>query len=165
MCTYIAHSQNSFYRFRTVVILATFGLLTVSGFMVSINMPTAEWIRDQTVIIVKRDDLLSKLHTSHRYVGIVHKSITEPINGSAYALCSMVCVEQCFEAFVYVCNDSNLLNLLTLFLYIGLSFWLCVKYHMSYLQETCENQWTTPDYEYGAHECQVKIELYCNLRW
>ena len=71
---------------------------------------------------MKHDDSLSRLHTLHYYVGIVQQSITESINGSAYALYSKVCVEQLFEAFVYVCDDSHLLNLLILFLYIGMSF-------------------------------------------
>ena len=84
-------------------------------------MPTTDWIRDQTVIVVKYDDTLSRLHTLYRYVGIVCQSITESINRSAYMLYG--CVKQHFEAFVYVCDDSHLLNLLTLFLHIGESLW------------------------------------------
>ena len=90
MCTYIAHSQNSLYHYRMVVTLATFGLLTVVGFMVLRNVPTTDLIRDPTVIVVKHDDLPSRLHTSRHYVGIVHQSITKSINGSTYALYSKV---------------------------------------------------------------------------
>ena len=35
----------------------------------------AHWIRDETVIAVKGDDLLSRLHTLHYLVAIVHQSI------------------------------------------------------------------------------------------
>ena len=88
---YTAHSQNSFYHFRIVVTFATFGLLTVTGFMVSSNIPTTDWIRDQTVIVVKYDNTLSRLHTFYRYVGIVCQSITESITRSAYMLYSRLC--------------------------------------------------------------------------
>ena len=39
---YVAHAQNSFYHFRTVVIHTTFGLLAVAVFLESSNMPTAD---------------------------------------------------------------------------------------------------------------------------
>ena len=40
-CVCIA-SQNSFYHFTTVVTRITFGLLAVSGFLESSNMPTTD---------------------------------------------------------------------------------------------------------------------------
>ena len=45
-----------------VVTHATFSLPAVAAFLESSNMPTANRIRSQTVIIVKGDDLLSRLH-------------------------------------------------------------------------------------------------------
>ena len=38
---YVAHAQNSFYHFRMVATHATFGLLAVTAFLKSNNMPTA----------------------------------------------------------------------------------------------------------------------------
>ena len=74
-------------------------------------------------------------------------------------LLSKVCVKQCFEILVYVLwRVSHLLNFLTLFLSIGMSFWLWVKWHLSNLQVTCKSHWKT--LEYDAHKCEVKIELY-----
>ena len=61
----------------------------------------------------------------------------------------------------HTCSHVHLLNLLALFLYIGMPFQLHVTWHVSYLQVTCENQWIT--HEYGACECQVKIEQYRNM--
>ena len=39
-------------------------MLTVAAFLESINMPTADWIRSETVIAVKGDDSFSKLYAS-----------------------------------------------------------------------------------------------------
>ena len=39
---YVAHTQNSFYHFRTLVTHATFGLLAVVAFLMSSNMPIAD---------------------------------------------------------------------------------------------------------------------------
>ena len=38
----VAHAQNSFYHFNTVVARITFALLAVAAFMESSNMPIAE---------------------------------------------------------------------------------------------------------------------------
>ena len=37
-----AHTQNSFYHFRTIVTHATFGLLALAAFLMSSNMPIAD---------------------------------------------------------------------------------------------------------------------------
>ena len=58
----MAHAQNSIYYFMTVVIRATFGLLAVAAFLESSSMLTANRKRAETVIFVKGDDLLSRLH-------------------------------------------------------------------------------------------------------
>ena len=42
---------------------ATFGLLVVAAFMESVYVLTADWIRGETVIVVKGDNPHSKLHT------------------------------------------------------------------------------------------------------
>ena len=60
--TYVACTQSSFYHFRMVVTHTTFGLLAVATFLELSNMPTADWIRGETVNVVKVDDLLSRLH-------------------------------------------------------------------------------------------------------
>ena len=52
-----------------------------------------------------------------------------------------------------------LLNLLVLILCTGVSFQLCVKWHVSYSRVAHEKQWTTS--KYGACKHQAKIELYC----
>ena len=39
---YVAHTQNSFYNFRTIVTHATFGLLAVAAFLMSSNMPITD---------------------------------------------------------------------------------------------------------------------------
>ena len=56
---YIAHAQNSFY---TVVIYITFGLLAVSAFLYSNELPIADRIRGETVIMVKDGDPLSRFY-------------------------------------------------------------------------------------------------------
>ena len=61
MSMYVAHAQNSFYYFRMVITYATFSLLTIAVFLESSKMFTANWIRGETVIIVKGDDQLSRL--------------------------------------------------------------------------------------------------------
>ena len=38
----VAHAQNSFYHFKTVVACITFALLAVAAFLVSSNMPIDE---------------------------------------------------------------------------------------------------------------------------
>ena len=43
---------------RTIVTCTIFGLLAVAAFLVSSNMPIADWIRDEAVIVVKGDDPL-----------------------------------------------------------------------------------------------------------
>ena len=57
-----AHAQNSFYHFRMVIKCVTFGLLAVAAILESSNIPTADRIRGETVIVVKDDDPLSRLH-------------------------------------------------------------------------------------------------------
>ena len=37
-------------------------LAAVAAFLESVNKPTADWIRDEIVIVVKVDDLLSRLY-------------------------------------------------------------------------------------------------------
>ena len=46
-----------------VVELVMFGLLAVLAFLESINMPTADCIRGETVIAINSDDPLFRLHT------------------------------------------------------------------------------------------------------
>ena len=58
----VACAQNGFYRFRMVLTHATFGLLAVAVFLVLSNMPTADSIRRETVIVEKGDDFLPRLH-------------------------------------------------------------------------------------------------------
>ena len=41
---------------------AKFCLLTIGALLESSNMPTADWIRNETVIVVKGDDPLSRHH-------------------------------------------------------------------------------------------------------
>ena len=53
-------AQNSFYHFRKVVTCATFGLLAVAAYLKSSNMPTADFISGETVIVIKGDDPLSR---------------------------------------------------------------------------------------------------------
>ena len=60
---YEAQAQTSFYHFTMVVPCVTFGLLAVSAFLESSNIPTADWVRGEAVIIVKDDNPLSRLHT------------------------------------------------------------------------------------------------------
>ena len=62
MSVYVTHTQNGFDYFRMVVTHTTFGLLAVTTFLKSRKMPTADWIRDETVTIVK-GDLLSRPHS------------------------------------------------------------------------------------------------------
>ena len=62
MSVYIACDQNSSYYFRTVVTHVTYGLLAVVAFLESSKMPTADWRRGETAIIVKGDDTLSRFH-------------------------------------------------------------------------------------------------------
>ena len=50
-------------HFKMGVTHATFSLLKAVVFLKSSNMPTANKIRGETVIVVKGDDLLSRLHT------------------------------------------------------------------------------------------------------
>ena len=45
-------------------------------------------------------------------------------------------------------QGSHLLNLLMLFSYTSVSFRLCVKWHSSYSQVICKNQWAM--WEYGV---------------
>ena len=47
----VAHAQNSFYHFKTVVAHITFALLADTTFLESSNMPIADWIRGKTVIV------------------------------------------------------------------------------------------------------------------
>ena len=72
MYVHIVCAQNSFYYFRVVVTHATFGLLGVAAFQESNNLPRTYWIRSKTVIVAKGADCLSRLHTKHCYVAIVH---------------------------------------------------------------------------------------------
>ena len=58
----IAHAQNNFNHFRMVVTCAKVGLLVIATFLESSNMPTADSIRGETVIVMKGDDLLSRFH-------------------------------------------------------------------------------------------------------
>ena len=58
----IACAQNIFYHFRMVVTCASFSLLAFAVFLESSNMPTAVLIRGETVIVVKGNDPVSKLH-------------------------------------------------------------------------------------------------------
>ena len=60
---YSTHAQISLYHFRTIVTNATFGLLIVAAFLVSSNMPTADLIRGETIIVARGDDPLSRLHS------------------------------------------------------------------------------------------------------
>ena len=48
---HIAHAQTIFYHFRKTVTHATFGLLVVAVFLVSSNIPTADLIRGERVIV------------------------------------------------------------------------------------------------------------------
>ena len=52
----------SMHHFRMVVTYAIFGLLAVVTFLESSNMLTADQIRGETAIVVKGDDLISRLH-------------------------------------------------------------------------------------------------------
>ena len=79
---YVAHFQNSFLHFKTVMTYVTFHLLAVVAFLLSSNMPIA----DLTVIVVSGDDLLSRFHTLHFHAENFHQIIIEYINISAYAL-------------------------------------------------------------------------------
>ena len=81
-----ARSQNSFHYFRTVEICATFGLLAVAAFLDSLNMPIADRIRGESLIVVKDDDLLSRLHALGSHVGNIHQIITKSINRTVYTL-------------------------------------------------------------------------------
>ena len=58
---YSTHAQISLYHFSTVVTHATFGLLIVAAFLVSSNMPTADLIRSETIIVTRGDDPFSRL--------------------------------------------------------------------------------------------------------
>ena len=54
------------------------------------------------MIVAKGADCLSRLHTKHCYVGIVHRIVIVSINKSMYTLyknLSKVCIEQHLEAF------------------------------------------------------------------
>ena len=53
------------------------------------------------MIVAKGADCLSRLHTKHCYIGIVHRIVIVSINKSMYTLyknLSKVCIEQRFEA-------------------------------------------------------------------
>ena len=82
------HSMCSgqFLSFRTVVTCVTFSLLAVIGFLLSRKMPKADLITGETIIVVKSDNLLFRLHIQCYHVGIVQQSIIQSINISTYAL-------------------------------------------------------------------------------
>ena len=63
MSVYVAHAQNNLYHFRMAVICATSSLLAVTTFLVSSNMPKADWIKGATISVVKGNNLLSRVHT------------------------------------------------------------------------------------------------------
>ena len=67
---YIAHVQNGFYHFRTVIACITFVFLVVITFLESSNMPTAHLIRCKTVIVtglVKIYDLSAKIRIAYLF--------------------------------------------------------------------------------------------------
>ena len=46
-----------------IVTCTAFSLLVAAAFLESSNMPTADWIRDETLIVMMGDDPLSRLHS------------------------------------------------------------------------------------------------------
>ena len=113
---YVACAQNSSYHFGTVVTHVTFGLVPVAAFLLSSNMPIVDWIRGETIIVVKGDKLLSRLRTFHHHVKIVHGSIIESIGRSVFALyiiklLSKVCVKKCTETLVMFATRLTLTKL------------------------------------------------------
>ena len=112
MSVCVAHAQNSFYHFRIVVTCGTFDLLAVAAVLVSSNMSTNDWVRDETIIVVHGDDPIFRLHTYRHNVGIIHQNIIESINRSAHGFYKTfkykVCAEQCLGAFVYACDEARI---------------------------------------------------------
>ena len=102
---YIACAQNSFYHFRTIVTRATFNLLPAAAFLVSSDMPTDDWIRGETVLAVKSDNLLFRLHISITMLELSIEVSSNPLTEVCVhcsKLLSKVSVEQHLQALAYV---------------------------------------------------------------